>query len=257
MRKSLLGLALVALLAVATPARAQDCEHSRDLDLSHGVDGATLVRIIAEAGDLVVEGGAGSEITVTGRACASSAGRLDDMSLEIDRSGDRLVIETRMPDGWNWIGNSYAYMDLEIRVPGDLDLDIEDGSGNVTLRDLGGDVRLEDGSGNVTAVDLRGDFDLDDGSGNIDVSGVAGEVRVVDGSGNIDIRDAGSVLIDDDGSGNITVADVDGDVTVGDDGSGNITVEDIGGDLVVHDDGSGSIRYDRIAGMVDIPDDKR
>jgi DUF4097 and DUF4098 domain-containing protein YvlB len=249
--KGLLAAATVAALAVSTPALAQRCEHSRDIDLSTSASGADLVSIIANAGDLVVEGG-GTEIVITGRACASSESRLEELDVKLDTRGGRVEIETEMPESsWSWFGSNYAYIDLEVRVPTDLAVRIDDGSGDLTVSGIAS-ADIEDGSGDVDVRDVSGEVSVNDGSGDIYITG-AGSVWVDDGSGDIDVRDAREVMIDDDGSGDIDIQDVTGSVTVGDDGSGSIRVADVGGDFTVHSDGSGGIRHSNVGGTVDIP----
>ncbi len=252
MRKGLLAAAAVAALVVSSPVLAQRCEHSRDLDLSTGAGGADLAVIIAEAGDLRVEGGSGSEIVISGRVCASTQDRLDATTVTLDTRGDRVEIETEMPDSnWSWLGSNYAYIDLVVRVPENLAVRIEDGSGNMTVSNVAA-ATIDDGSGNIDIRNVRGELSVDDGSGNIDIVG-AGEVWVDDGSGNIDVRDAGEVTIDDDGSGNIDIENVSGSVLVGSDGSGSIYVSSVQGDFTVRRDGSGGIRHNDVSGTVDIP----
>lgn len=252
MRNGFVGVFLLACLVLAQPALAQRCEHSRDIDLATDATGVNLAVITAGAGELTIEGGLTDQVVIEGRACASDAGRLEEMSVEIDPRGDRLEIETQIPDGWSWTGGRYAYIDLHIRVPSGMAVRVVDGSGNLAIRDVAS-VQLEDGSGNVELSGIRGDVSVDDGSGNLDLAAVGGEIWVHDGSGNIDIRDAGSVVIDSDGSGSIEVDGVHDSVIVHSDGSGAIWVASVGGDFTVHRDGSGGIRHSDVAGTVKIP----
>lgn len=252
MRNGFLGVTLLACLAFAQPALAQRCEHSRDINLTADAAGMSLAVIIAGAGELVIEGGNGDQIVIEGRACASDADRLDDMSVKIGPRDDRITIETEIPDGWSWTGGRYAYIDLHIQVPSSMALRVDDGSGSLTIRDVAG-VDLEDGSGNIEISGIAGDVAVDDGSGNVTLESIGGEVWVNDGSGNINIADVGSVVIDDDGSGSIDIDGVRGSVMVHSDGSGSIWVASVGGDFTVQEDGSGGIRHRDVAGKVDIP----
>jgi len=252
MRSGFVGIVLLACLVIAQPALAQRCEHSRDINLTTDADGVNLAIIIAEAGELVVEGGSGDRIVIEGRACASDADRLEDMSVNVSPRDDRVTIETEIPDGWSWTGGHYAYIDLHVRVPSAMALRIEDGSGNLVIRDVAS-VEIDDGSGNLEISGVTGDLSIEDGSGNIEIEGVSGEVWIDDGSGNINIDDVGSVVVDDDGSGNIEIDGVRGSVMVHEDGSGGIWVASVGGDFTVQDDGSGGIRHRDVEGEVRIP----
>jgi len=112
MRSGFVGVVLLACLVVAQPALAQRCEHSRDIDLTAEADGVDLAVIIAAAGELVITGGSGNRIVIEGRACASDADRLADMSVKVSPRDDRVTIETEIPDNWSWTGGRYAYIDL-------------------------------------------------------------------------------------------------------------------------------------------------
>jgi hypothetical protein len=255
MRTGFVGVVLLACLVLAQPALAQRCEHSRDINLTADAAGVDLAIVIAGAGDLVIEGGDGDQIVIEGRACASDAGRLDEMSVKVGPRDDRVTIETEIPDGWSWTGGRYAYIDLHVRVPSRMALRVDDGSGNLVIRDVAS-VELEDGSGNLEISGVAGDVSIDDGSGNMGLERVGGEVWIKDGSGNINVTDAGSVVIDDDGSGNIDIDGVRGSVMVHEDGSGGIWVASVGGDFTVQDDGSGGIRHRDVAGEVKIPEQR-
>jgi hypothetical protein len=234
MRKGLVGTVLLLCLVYAQPAFAQRCEHARDIDLASGAESIDLTVVTAGAGALLVEG-SGSEIVITGRACASDADRLANMHVNVTPRGDRLEIETDVPDisGWSWGGGRYAYIDLEIRVPAGMNVEVDDGSGDLVVRGVGS-LRLEDGSDDVDVSRISGDVSIDDGSGDIDLDGIGGEVWLDDGSGNIDIDDAtGSVMIHDDGLGGISVTSVSGDFTVQSDGSGGIRHSDVSGSVKI------------------------
>ena len=256
MRKGLLAVVLAFSVLVAAPAWAQDCDHGRDIDLTIEASGADLAAIAVGAGSLLIEGGSGQSVTVTGRACASSADWLEEMSLRAERDGDRVELETEVPEGWNWTGNRYAYFDLEIRVPASMAVRAEDGSGSATVRGVGS-LEMSDGSGELEIYDVAGDVEVSDGSGSVEIADVGGEVRINDGSGELTVRNVGAVSVGSDGSGSMHFESIRGSVSVGSDGSGNIVVEGCGGDFTVDNDGSGSIRYDDVAGTVDIPERKR
>lgn len=250
----------LAALAVATGAAAQDrepcrfgAERSANIEASAG----DRLALVARAGALRVEGRPGlSRVQVRGRACASSEDLLEKLRLETGRSGG--VVRVEVPEfdtGWNWGRDTYARLDLVLEVPAGMAAEVHDGSGEAILRGLGR-LRVEDGSGELTIEDIGGDVAVDDGSGELRIRGVRGDLTIEDGSGEITIADVtGSVSIED-GSGGVEIAGVGGAVRV-DDGSGSITVEDVKGDFTVTDDGSGSIRHSGVRGRVQIPDRER
>jgi hypothetical protein len=232
--------------------------------------------LTAGSGSLEVVGVEGlGEIRAVGRACASQEEFLDDLLLISDMDGSTLVVETHYPDTRNWRGgNRYASLDLRVEVPAGMAAEIQDGSGEASLSNLGSLV-VRDGSGGLTIDEILGDLTLEDGSGEVEIHGVSGWVKIKDGSGGIILEGAGSdVQIQDssgevevsgvngsvtleDSSGGLTVSDVTGFVRVVGDGSGEIDVNGVGGDFIVERDGSGEIRYEAVGGTVDIPKKKR
>lgn len=223
----------VTLLCVSLLAGCETftCDETAERSATAPAAGIDTLRVIAEAGSLDIEGKAGlTEISADGTACASNKSDLDEIQFEVSTSGSEVLIEARTPDG-------SSRFDVRIDVPDSMQIEIEDGSGEIRVRD-------------VKAVRIT------DGSGDVDVAGVIGDLIVADdGSGDLDLRGVtGSVDVNTDGSGDILINDVDGHVRIGTDGSGSINVSSVGGNFTVGSDGSGSISYNDVGGSVDIPD---
>jgi hypothetical protein len=231
MRNAAFVLMAAGVLAAA-PARAEDCAPREErVDAS----GVTRLRVLAAAGSLRIDGRAGAgAVVVRGTACASRASVLDDIRLRAARSGSEVTVEALIPESSGWLSWGEQRLDLVLEVPAGVTVDVEDGSGSVHIR-------------NVAAASVN------DGSGEMVLEGIAGQVRISDGSGGITVRDAGSVLVEEDGSGGIDVSGIRGDVRVRDDGSGSISVRDVAGDFTVDDDGSGGIHYATVQGRVRVP----
>jgi hypothetical protein len=270
-----LGSALLAC-ALALPAHANDCKNTTHRTANSA--GPDIKRVVLEAGagDLVVRGGAGADVKVDGKACASTNELLEQIQLEIRREGDTVYVRTILPeisDGLFGM-NRYAYLDVTLDMPKTATLKLEDSSGDLqvsdvqgaTINDSSGDQRVEhiagdldvaDSSGEVNIADVRGGLRLRDGSGDVDVDSVQGDVLVtVDSSGDLDIRHVtGGVHIVSDSSGDIEIEDVKRNVDIDQDSSGSIMVREVGGNFTVGSDGSGGIHYDRVAGTVHVPQD--
>lgn len=251
-------LLVIAALAVATGAAAQENDNCRfEAERAANIDARSTdqLLLIARGGSLRVEGRAGlDQVRVRGHACASSEDLLDQLKLDTGRNGGTVRVEVPEIDNDDWMRgrNTYALLHLVIEVPQGMAADITDGSGEALLSGLGR-LRVDDGSGELTLEDIAGDVEIDDGSGDITAHGIHGDITVDDGSGGIELRDVtGSVEIDD-GSGSMDIAEVGGSVRV-DDGSGDIHVTNVEGDFTVIDDGSGSIRHSGVHGRVQIPD---
>ncbi len=250
--------ALVATLASGS-AQAWDCKYEKTIELTLDLSGSEVLGITSMAGDLEVTGHAGrSEARIRGKVCASNEEWLDEARI-VSEGGSKASIAVESPamdSGWTLFGARYLYVDLEIDVPVTLALDIQDSSGDVTLRGTG-PVNLRDSSGDIVLEDLNGDVVLKDSSGDIDLRRITGDLTVrQDSSGDIYGRDIrGSVLVEHDSSGDIRFDGVQGDYVVERDSSGDIVAKTVSGAFRVLNDGSGDVSYTDVSGEVEVPED--
>jgi hypothetical protein len=262
--------------AQASMGGQSDCRFEAERTVNSPAGSVEELRLRAGSGSLEVVGVEGlREIRAVGRACASHEELLSGIQLTSEGSGSTQLLEVRYPDlsGWSG-GNRYARLDLRVEVPAGMATDIQDGSGEITVSNLGS-LQVQDGSGGMVVDGIQGDVTIHDGSGELEIRGVSGSVRVEDGSGSVVLVDVGSdVEIHDssgeleirgirgsvtlhDSSGEVNVEDVTGFVRVVQDSSGEIVVNGVGGDFIVERDGSGEIRFENVSGNVDIPIKKR
>lgn len=267
---------LLAFL-ISSVAMAEEC---KDIDVTLDAGGIRGLELNTGAGYLDVTGSSDSgDIEVYARACTDSRRRLEEMDVLYQLRGDTWEVETDVGnarEGFRLFSlfdvNSEARIDMDVRVPAGLLLDIDDGSGAINVRGVTGELRINDGSGGIGLSNITGPVDIDDGSGEIDINDVNGTVRINDGSGSIavartldvTVRDGsgsmrisdieGTVHVPDDGSGSIHIEHISGHVHVDDDGSGEIRVEDVRGDLTVSGAGSGGVHYRDVDGRVDVPE---
>jgi len=289
-------LAMILLLSVTASA---DYEETKILNLS--ADGIKELQIDCGAGYLEIMGVEGltaieveAEIYIEGMKRSKAEDFIEDnMNLSLrERGKSARLISTFEHTGFSFglfsAFKSYG-INLTVRLPIDMIIDIDDGSGDIFIEDIGNDIdindgsgnmeikkiigrldisdgsgdirlidiegntRLEDGSGDIIFDNIRGNIILDDGSGDIEIEQVTGSIELDDGSGAIyAIKIKGDFFIDD-GSGDIDLKDISGDVEI-DDSSGNMELFKIGGTVIV-DDGSGNIRIDKVKGDVEIIDD--
>lgn len=270
-------LSLVLFALVPAFAAANDCKFTARHDFD--VDAAGLKTLASTIGssDLEIVGVPGlAKVEVRGRACASEQAWLADLGVDQQRSGDRLTITPRQDRShhWQWFGSSYAYVDLEIRVPAALAVDVRSGSGDARVRDVAS-LHYDGSSGDLTADHIAGVFDLKLSSGDVEgtdigsveVRGVSsgdlilrdvrGDVRVDRvGSGDVRLDNVGGgVVIGSVGSGDVTISHVDRDVSVDSLGSGDIGVSDVGGNFSVRSKGSGDVHHSGVRGRTDVPRD--
>lgn len=247
-------LLILSICLFSTSLQAWFCEYEKEIDQVLDLEGSKMLTILAGAGDLEIEGDDNVSVaTIRGKVCVSEEEWLDESRVDVN-GGSNAEIVVELPEinsSWSLMGSTYAYIDLEITVPDNLQLDIKDSSGDVeiegvstlTLKDSSGDVRIEDIEGSVTLNDSSGDLVLEDIEGDVTVDS--------DSSGDIRGRDVeGSVLVRRDSSGDIRFIDVSRDFTVERDSSGDITAKGVGGDFNVVADGSGDIVAKNVDGKI-------
>lgn len=229
------SLILMAMFAASlADAALNDYQERRDLNLD--ATGITTVDVEAGAGSLEISG-----VPVSGvievEATIEVPGRDDDkarkiiesqLELTLDRQGDKAVLKAYFDRNFLSMGDE-PRVHLVVRVPRDVNLVIDDGSGSMSVSDVSGSVDIDDGSGSITLAKIGGALSINDGSGSISARELGGDVSIEDGSGSIDVEGvAGSVIIDD-GSGSIGVQDVLQDLTIIDAGSGGVRIKDVHG----------------------------
>jgi hypothetical protein len=249
---------VVFLLLAAGPALAwadMDCAFRADRALDIDPKGLSVLKLDTGAGDLIVEGVAGlAKVELRGKACASAQDLLDSIQFTQQREGATSMAATKIPDlgdNWSFFGaGHYAYMDVHVRMPSGVKLDLRDSSGDLEVSGLTNGLDLKDSSGDIKLRDIAGAVNVTDTSGDIEVKGISGDFTVIsDSSGDINIDDVkGSSVVQEDSSGDIVMRHIGGDARVDRDSSGDITFEDVGRDAVVGADGSGDITADGVKG---------
>jgi DUF4097 and DUF4098 domain-containing protein YvlB len=227
------------------------------MELRESATGLDLIDVRARAGSLMVEGVEGlTEIRVDATLCASSTERMEGLDVTLNRSGSGVVLETVFPDRNRSWRNGYARIDVVVTVPMGLDARVVDGSGEATITGVGA-LAVEDGSGQLSIRSIGGDLSVEDGSGEVDVVDVVGSVRLEDGSGEIFMSGIEGNVTLHDGSGGVRIEDVEGDVEVLGKGSGTIDVSDVRGGLRVEGTRRERVRYEGVRGAVDLPPARR
>lgn len=164
------------------------------------------VEIIGAHGDIEVRAGEGREARVL------ADGEAD--RVRVSRSGNVVRIEPRVR---RWEDDA----DLVIRLPADVSIDIQGGSGDVTVIGF---------RSAITIQALDGDIDVD-GASALAIHSVDGDVRVTDAAGpvTIEIGDGDATLMRIGGS--IAVHGIDGDITILDGDAAAVALSTVSGDL--------------------------
>ena len=251
----LLALPLLLLPALAS---ASDCKHEDIRQLALDLDGISQVRFEVTSHDLRVDGvAADAAAPLRIRACASDADYLPQLVVESNRRGDTLVvrIERKGRSSGVFFSPTYAWLDVEARLPEGLAYDIDLGSGDAEINGVAS-LSAEVGSGDLDARAIAGTVTARVGSGDIELDDIGRlDLRSV-GSGDLDAsRVRGDVDVGSIGSGDVTLNGVGGSVRAGRIGSGDLDVDDVAGDLVVEQLGSGDVDHGRVRGTISVPKD--
>lgn len=255
---TLLGILLI--YQFSTAAEAGDCKYEKELNLELDLSNSDSLTINAVAGSLQIDGSSGAQnATINGRICVSKKQWLEESRVDLS-AGKHAKIDAILPDedsGWSLTGNTYKYIDLRIKVPSDIALNVRDSSGDLSMDNVGA-VNLQDSSGDIEIDQASGPIVVRDSSGGIHIEHVGNDVTIEsDSSGSIELEDIdGNAVVERDSSGEIDFRDIRGDAIVERDSSGSISARDIGGDFRVDRDGSGSINSSNVKGTVSTPKNK-
>ncbi|MDP2560836.1 hypothetical protein [Psychrobium sp. 1_MG-2023] len=223
-------------------------KHTQESLVLNNAKALSGFNIHAGSGSLTVVGEEGLTAIHVDAAITTSEDNEYKLTLANHNGSARLVAKT---DNSQW-SQSHNSIDLTVRMPKGMMLDINDGSGKITVSDLNNNLKINDGSGHIDLTNINGAVNINDGSGGIKLDHSNGSVDINDGSGSIDLHEIGGAVTINDGSGQIEINHVTGNVGIND-GSGSVLVNDISGNVRV-DDGSGDIDVSKVKGNVTISD---
>lgn len=228
---------LILILSISLICATAVYSYQTTKSLSLPARGISELKIDCGAGFLKVEGSDSldrimveAEIILRGRSEKKAEEYIrKNITLELKKHGNKAILVSHI-DQRPWRFSFRSQMcNLTVHVPSVIDLNIEDGSGSVSVAHIDGRLEIEDGSGEICISSLNGSLRIEDGSGRIDVQDISGDVWIDDGSGSIDARQIGQNITVSDGSGSILIDGVGGDVTIRDDGSGSLKIQNVRG----------------------------
>jgi hypothetical protein len=230
MRSKFLLITLMILCVTA----AFSFEKVKELNLS--AEGIKNFKIDSGSGFLKVTGNSSlrdiqvsAVIIVKGKSDKDATEYIrKNVVLTLEKKGDKAVLVSKFK---NTLFSGSRVINLKVRVPKNIHIDVDDSSGEMSIQDINGDIYVDDGSGEIEIENILGNVKIDDGSGSIRVRDVKGDVSIDDGSGSIDVNGVGGSVVVDDGSGSIDIEGVGGDVHIKDDGSGSLSISDVKGKI--------------------------
>ena len=247
-------LTLVFLVLFPVTAFAAVKQETRELELP--AVGINILLIQSGAGSLILKGVEGidkievsADITVQGLQPEDLESYFENnVFLDLKKRGRKAVLLAEFLRS-SRVKPHESRIDLLVRMPRNMNLRIDDGSGPIHASGFSGDVEIDDGSGIIIIRDITGKVRIGDTSGPLIVESIMGNVDVKDGSGSIDINFVvGNVSVLD-GSGSITIQDIDGYVKVSD-GSGSIDIHDVSKNVTILESDSGEINIEGVQGRI-------
>jgi DUF4097 and DUF4098 domain-containing protein YvlB len=200
--------ACFALTGLATllslPALAEVTGH--DWQKTYSVSGSPSLTIeTADSGLEIGSCGGCKEIRVQVHASRD----LNEYRLEEHQEGDHVFFSFKEKPHigmFNWRNETGTKVTVE--TPAHLDLDAKTADGNLTARELTGNLQVHSGDGSVTLEDVHGDLRLGSSDGNVVIRRASGtlEARGSDGHMTIDGHFTGVQLHTSDGNLDFTLA---------------------------------------------------
>lgn len=225
-------------------------------------DGIDFVDIETGAGECQIEGVSGldrievtAEIRINNKSEREARKIMkDNLELSLKRRSGRGILKARFNFNQSLFSiifgdGAQTGLDIVVRVPENMILDVEDSSGDLTISNLIGRLDVDDSSGDLTITNVVGQLDVEDSSGGLEISNVAGNMDVNDSSGELRLISIGGDIKIDDSSGNIIVRGVDGSLTI-EDSSGSIDIDTVDGDVTIREDSSGGVNIRNVRGIV-------
>jgi hypothetical protein len=246
-------LALVILIFLPVIAIAGSFDETIRLELA--AEGIQRLKIQSGSGFLTVIGVRGMErirasaqIIIRGIQENEFQNYLEKhLRVALEKRGNDAILQADFKK--SFFTKIEAKIDLTVKLPTTLPVNIDDGSGAIIVTNLTGGLNLKDNSGSIDIVNMAGKIKVADGSGSIEIRNVRGDLEIQDGSGLIHVKVINGNVSITDGSGEITVQDVNGSVTITD-GSGGIDIQDVTQDVFINEAGSGELNIDGVKGKV-------
>jgi len=257
---------LMFLPLLVSPALAGRHEYAFEEKRTISLEPGTSITVQNISGHIDVRGWDGDHIGVTTTKRVKAGSReeaqewAEKIEIIIEKNGPELFIEAKRPRDWTESLESLlegifqkkpsANVDFEIDTPRDVHLEISSVSGDISVRDIIGEVNIDVVSGDMELLDIGSDVSINAISGDMVIEEVSGNLDVAAVSGDSRLQNIGGHVHIDVTSGDIIAESVDGDLYI-DGTSGDVSATDIYGNINI-DVTSGDIHVVQQAGELSI-----
>jgi DUF4097 and DUF4098 domain-containing protein YvlB len=240
-RRITLLLSLILCVPVLVFARAEG-HFERTLSVSGNVN----LDLTTGSGEVNIKTGGANQVVIHARVTSGdwwggnseAAVRSVESNPPIAQSGSSIRVGYDLPED----AKHHVAISYEVTVPADTTLQINTGSGEISVEGVRAAAKMHTGSGDIRARDLGPQSRLETGSGSIRIESAAAPLFASTGSGSIqaDLTGSGDVEVHT-GSGGVEVRGVNGGLRART-GSGHINADgNVKGPWQLHA-GSGSVR---------------
>jgi len=226
---------------LAPPSAAESQVFNDTLSLNESAEGVSRIDVRAIVGDIVIEPSPDDAISVSATRAvwvgqALSAPRaLESLELRADRADGALTISTIATADMAGLGCSLYQVNLRIRVPAALPVQVSADKGEARVEGYAGPVKVALREGRIRTVNCAGPLDLDNQSGGVDIQQCAGDAKVIVRYGDCQVRQI---------AGKLDVNAIQGKTIVDGPGAG-LVVRSAGGDVKI-------LTLDGVRGPIDV-----
>lgn len=284
------GLIIILLMGYSVVGFSQNHVITEELKLERTKDKSLIYKAYKGAADLAIntigtdrinmKTGAGSvllkqssdrkmfvkaEIYVTANSKSSAYEIVDEhLTLTLKKEGDEVYLVSSFGydhdnhEPFGFLKAPARKVDLTIYAPANIDIKLDDRSGELVVKNVSNNLDIKDTSGGVHIEDVRGDLRLVDHSGEIKIKDVNDggsinhSINIRDYSGELSLHNVTGQTKIVDTSGGLNISNLNGELEV-DDNSGGINIKRVNGPVDI-DDTSGGIRVFAVDGSIDVSD---
>ncbi|MEQ1823113.1 MAG: DUF4097 family beta strand repeat-containing protein [Fimbriimonadaceae bacterium] len=235
---------------------------TRDISLPLTVGEGKIVKIENPCGNIKVTGGhetgsVNARVKVSGSSTEDAKAKADSFTLVIEESEQQILIRQPKQNGLS--------VDIVVQIAGKAAIDLKTDSGDIEVRENGGNVKVSSQSGDLKLNHVSGSVDVSVQSGdtnitdsenaNVSLESKSGHIAITNVSGNLNARCASGELAVKNWTGKIlSVESVTGDVSVdiATPVAGTINIRTVNGDatISVADGGDARVSLSTLRGAV-------
>jgi DUF4097 and DUF4098 domain-containing protein YvlB len=235
---------------------------TRDIALPLTVGEGKVVKIENPCGNIKVTGGhetgsVNARVKVGGSSAEDAKTKADNFTLVIEESEQQILIRQPKQNGLS--------VDIVVQLASKSAIDLKTDSGDIEIRENGGNVKVSSQSGDLKLNHVSGSVDISVQSGdttitdsenaNISLESKSGHIAITNVSGNLNARCASGELVVKNWTGKIlSVESVTGDVSVdiATPVSGTINIRTVNGDasISIADGGDARVSLSTLRGAV-------